>query len=51
MKTWSVQSGTDPRWNNSGGSETPRREAHKWLNECREKYGEPPMDTVQRITE
>ena len=48
--SWSVESKTDPQWNNSGrgyGLVTSGGppELHNWLKECTEKYGEPPDDT------
>jgi len=51
MDTWAVHSSTDPRWNNSGESETPLVAAYKWVEKCRKQYGEPPEDTVmERVT-
>lgn len=46
---WCIESVSDPRWNKSGNSENIMfplvcKEAQKWVDECKEKYGEPPAD-------
>jgi len=49
MGTWWVKSKTDPRWNKTGrgyGLVTSGGpgELGEWIEECKEKYGEPPDD-------
>lgn len=49
MGTWYVQSKIDPRWNNTGrgyGLVTTGgpSEMSTWLEDCRKKYGSPPID-------
>lgn len=49
MGTWWVHSETDPRWNKSGKAyglvcSGGPEEMQDWIDECKEKYGEPPED-------
>lgn len=51
MGTWTVYSDKDPRWNKSGRAcgfaigGTPEME--EWIDQCIEKYGDPPDDVKQ----
>jgi len=52
MGSWSVHSESDPRWNKSGrgyGLVTSGgpREMQEWIDECIEKYGDPPEDATR----
>lgn len=51
MGTWTVESKSDPRWNNSGHARGlvtmgGPKEMVDWIAECCEKYGEPPEDAT-----
>lgn len=45
MGSWSVHSESDPRWNKSGRTGGPD-EMGKWIEKCKNKYGDPPDDTT-----
>lgn len=52
MGSWRVYSETDPRWNKSGRAEGlvtsgGPPEMQEWIDECIEKYGDPPDDAKQ----
>lgn len=49
MGSWQVCSKKDTRWNNNGRTKGLATaggppEMHEWIDECKEKYGEPPDD-------
>lgn len=45
---WWVQCKTDPRWNKSGRGcalvNLGPKEMWDWIEQCKEKYGQPPND-------